>query len=313
MKGGGRGGSRPTDRGGRDDQFESEVKVKGWGALARRGAARIEPREGVGDTAAAEWRKAVQEARDQGLERDYEPDTTWVRVEDEGVREEAAGAVRRGRQREVGTPTAPVADTREELSKSVGARQAEKLAKVVREAARAFDRERYQDSRKLLVPVTERAPSFAPARELLGLTYYRMGRWKQAVKELEAFRELTDSTEQHPVLADCYRALGKWAQVDELWLELREASPSAELVTEGRIVAAGALADQGKLRPAIALLGDKGWKLPKGPKEHHLRRAYALADLYERAGDVPHARDLFSRIRKADPDFGDVAERLRAL
>ena len=39
-----------------------------------------------------------------------------------------------------------------------------------------------------------------------------MGRWKQAVKELEAFRELTDSTEQHPVLADCYRALHQYAK-----------------------------------------------------------------------------------------------------
>lgn len=313
-KGTGKSGPR-GGRGGREDRlFESEVPVKGWGALARRGAARIEPREGVGDTASAEWRRAVQEARDQGLERDYEPESTWVRVDDEdGVRREASGAVRRGRERDGGTPTAPVAETREELSKSVGARQAEKLAKVVRDAAKAFDRERYQDSRKLLVPVTERASSFAPARELLGLTYYRLGRWKQAVKELEAFREITHSTEQHPVLADCYRALGKWAQVDELWVELREASPSAELVTEGRIVAAGALADQGKLRSAIALLGDKGWKLPKAPKEHHLRRAYALADLYERAGDVPRARDLFGRIERVDPEFGDVADRLRSL
>ena len=31
-----------------------------------------------------------------------------------------------------------------------------------------------------------------------------------------------------------------------LWAELREVSPSAELVTEGRIVAAGSLADRGE-------------------------------------------------------------------
>ncbi|MBL8779109.1 MAG: tetratricopeptide repeat protein [Acidimicrobiales bacterium] len=297
---------------------------KGWGSLARKGAARIAPLEGVGDSASAEWRKAVQEARDKDLGRDFSPEE-WVRVDD--VRDEASGAVERGRQKSQkkdGTqktssrsdrtvPGTPIADQRDELGKAVGARQAEKLAKVVRDAARAFDRERYGDSRKLLAPVTERVPTFAPARELLGVTYYRMGRWKQAVRELEAFRDLTGSTEQHPVLADCYRALGKWKQVDELWLELREASPSAELVTEGRIVTAGALADQGKLRPAISLLGEKGWKLPKVAKEHHLRRAYALADLYERAGDVAHARDLFGRIVAADPDFGDVSERLRAL
>ena len=39
-----------------------------------------------------------------------------------------------------------------------------------------------------------------------------------------------------------YRAQARWADVDELWQELREASPSGELVTEGRIVAAGAQA-----------------------------------------------------------------------
>ena len=300
---------------------QGEVYRKGWGSLARKGAARIAPLEGVGDSATAEWRKAVQEARDKNHGKDFTPDE-WVRVDD--VRDEASGAVDRGRQKKAAmgkgagrsdrtVPSAPIADQREELGKAVDARQAEKLAKVVRDAARAFDRERYGDSRKLLAPVAERVPTFAPARELLGLTYYRMGRWKQAARELEAFRDLTDSTEQHPVLADCYRALGKWKKVDELWLELREASPSAELVTEGRIVAAGALADQGEIRPAIALLGAHGWKLPKAAHEHHLRRAYALADLYERAGDIAHARDLFERVLRVDPDFGDVADRLQAL
>ena len=41
------------------------------------------------------------------------------------------------------------------------------------------------------------------------------------IKQLEAFRLLTGSTEQHPVLADCYRALGEDDRVDELWGELR--------------------------------------------------------------------------------------------
>ena len=56
------------------------------------------------------------------------------------------------------------------------------------------------------------------------------------------------------MLADCYRALGRHAKVDELWEELRAASPSAALVAEGRIVYAGSLADQGKLADAIAVL-----------------------------------------------------------
>jgi len=113
-----------------------------------------------------------------------------------------------------------------------------------------------------------------------------MGKWKDAISHLEVFRELSGSTEQHPVLADCHRALGHWRDVEFLWSELGEASPSSALVIEGRIVLAGAKADQGDVVGAISILED-GWRLPKKPRLHHLRRAYALADLYERAGRTP--------------------------
>jgi hypothetical protein len=118
--------------------------------------------------------------------------------------------------------------------------------------------------------------------------------------------------EQHPVLADCHRALRHWDEVDRLWEELREASPSADLVTEGRIVATGALADRGRLTDAIALLAH-GFKPPSRPQPFHLRRMYALADLYERVGELPGARALFERVAAADPDFVDVLTRVRSL
>ena len=184
---------------------------------------------------------------------------------------------------------------------------------MLSDAATAFAAERYPEARRLLTPLVGEVPDLPEARELLGLTLYRLGRWKEAAKQLEAFVELAGhSTEQHPVLADCYRALGRHARVRELWEELRVASPSGPLVAEGRIVAAGSLADQGDLAGAISLLG-RGFKLPTRPQEHHLRRAYALADLYERSGDVPQARALFSRLAKAEPGYLDVAERLSSL
>jgi tetratricopeptide (TPR) repeat protein len=132
------------------------------------------------------------------------------------------------------------------------------------------------------------------------------------MRELEAYRTLTGSVDQHPVLADTFRALGRYTDVEELWDELRAASPSAELVAEGRIVAAGALADQGKLDEAIGLL-NAGVKPTKRARSHHLRMAYALADLYERAGDLPRARDLFRRVADSEPDFVDVQARIHAL
>jgi tetratricopeptide (TPR) repeat protein len=182
----------------------------------------------------------------------------------------------------------------------------------MRESARAFEADRLDEALPGLRTLASEAPAYAPVRELHGLTLYHLGRWADALRELEAFATLTGSTEQHPVMADCYRALRRWDDVERLWVELRAASPSAELVTEGRIVAAGALADQRRLPEAIELLA-RGFDLPRRPKDFHLRRAYALADLYERAGDLARARDLFRRIAAADPDFFDATDRVRAL
>ncbi len=194
----------------------------------------------------------------------------------------------------------------------VGAAKAVGLQDQLGQAAREFSDERYTDARRRLRRILEQVPDLAEGRELIGLCQYRLGRWRDAVRELERFAELTGSTEQHPVLADCYRALGRHARVADLWAQLSEDSPSPELVTEGRIVAAGSLADQGDLAGAIRLLA-KGFRFPKAPREHHLRRAYALADLYERAGDVPQARALFATLVRSDPEYLDVVERLRAL
>jgi tetratricopeptide (TPR) repeat protein len=83
-------------------------------------------------------------------------------------------------------------------------------------------------------------------------------------------------------------------------------------VTEGRIVAAGSLADRGDIRGAIRLL-EKAPRPRRRPRLHHLRLWYALADLYERAGDLPRARELFRLVLDADPRFGDVPERLAGL
>ncbi|MCB1015402.1 MAG: hypothetical protein KDB10_09855, partial [Acidimicrobiales bacterium] len=192
-------------------------------------------------------------------------------------------------------------------------RRAARLAERLTAASGALDRERFDDARRMVAPVVKELPFLAAGHEVNGLAAYRLGLWRNAAQSLELARQIRVDPAILPVLADCYRALEKWDRVDDLWAELREASPSAELVTEGRIVAAGALADRGELRPAIALLGAHGWRVPKQPREHHLRRAYALADLYERAGDLPHARELFSRVQRADPGFGDVAGRLESL
>lgn len=194
----------------------------------------------------------------------------------------------------------------------VGAATAAKLTDRLAEAATAFEAERFGDALKLLDSIDKLAPGVAEVHELAGLSHYRLGRWVKATAELERFGELTNSVEQHPVLADCARALKRWARAEELWHELGEASPSAELIEEGRIVQAGALADRGRLDDAIRFM-ERAPSVRGKPAVHHLRRWYALADLYERAGDHSRARRLFSDIVRTEPDFGDAAERAAAL
>jgi len=273
--------------------------------VARRGAGELEtPRP---DTATDAWREAVARARDGGPVSGPEPQDEWV-AEDRGAEPGGSAPGSLEGPVEVGLSD----DDRAKLGQASG-RRAKDHEKRIEDAGKAFRAERFQDARRLLAPLAETAPGVPAVRELYGLTLYRLRKWKLAAEQLEAFGSLTGSTEQHPVLADCYRALRRHGEVARLWDELREASPSAELVTEGRIVTAGDLADQGKVKEAIALLRQHNWKLPRQPRDHHLRRAYALADLLERAGEVGSARDLFGRIQRADPRFADVGRRLKAL
>lgn len=317
----GRGRAKPERRSQDTDWSEKP----NWGGVARRGAARVDPKRGRTSGIRPPKSRAGAddgEATERTERLEAEPETEeWIL---ESVEVEAQGAVRRGSRRSA--PRRPGADRKrsgapggsqprmaEGLFDGLGsAQRAALLEKKLSEASRAYARERYGDALKILRPLARDASGVAEVRELAGLSYYRTGRWKDAIRELKAFTSLTGSTEQHPVLADCARALGRYGQVEEYWQALRETSPSADLVAEGRIVMAGSLADQGRLDDAVALM-EAGRRKVSRPRERHLRMAYVLADLYERAGDLPAARSGFAWLASHDPDFGDVQERLASL
>jgi tetratricopeptide (TPR) repeat protein len=163
----------------------------------------------------------------------------------------------------------------------------------------------------MLRKLSAQADGSAAVKELLGLTLYRLARWPLALRELQEHHEMSGSYDQFPVIADCYRAMHRYVEAEATWSELRQASPSPEVVAEGRLVAAGCLADQGDLRGAVKLL-EASLRRTR-PRALHLRQWYALADLYERAGELPRARDIFLQIAAVDPDAYDVKQRLVAL
>ncbi len=199
----------------------------------------------------------------------------------------------------------------DELSRLAGSKRT-KIVEQLHKAAELFRLGREREALRVLRPLAEAYPDAAGVQELLGLCHYRIGQFPAARKALERFVEITNSTEQHPVLMDCLRAAGKHRDVERLWAELAEASPGAALVAEGRIVMAGSYADRGDLTRAIGLL-ERRSEVPKRVLDHHLRLWYALGDLHDRAGNAPAARRWFSLVLQRDRHFVDVVERLAAL
>ena len=204
-------------------------------------------------------------------------------------------------------------DVTSEIRAHGSPRQAAALEARLAEAARAYERERYGDALSLLRDLARTLPAVASVRELYGLTLYRLGRWKDALRELQAFVELSGSVDQHPVLADCERALGHHDRAEVLWAELRTAGAGSDVLAEGRLVMAGSLADRGRLADAIVLVEPAARKAVRKPLDRHIRQWYALGDLYERSGDLLRARELFRRVVDADPDLSDATERLANL
>jgi tetratricopeptide (TPR) repeat protein len=147
---------------------------------------------------------------------------------------------------------------------------------------------------------------------VLGLASYRLGRYKPAVAALLAAQELHENHALLPVIADSYRGLRRWTAVERVWNQIKAASPAHDVVAEGRIVMANALADQGDVRGAIAVMLE-GRKPPKRVREHHLREWYVIGDLYDRVGDTIGARRWFGAVADIDPEFVDVVDRLRGL
>jgi len=204
-------------------------------------------------------------------------------------------------------------DVKSELHAAGGSRDAARLELRLADATGAYDRERYSDALTTLKELVRVAPASTAVRELYGLTLYRLGRWKEARRELRALYELTASVDQHPVMADCARALRDHDEVAELWADLRRAGAGSDVLAEGRLVMAGSLADRGRFDEAIGILAPSVTRELRKPLDRHLRQWYSLADLYERSGDVPRARELFRRVVSTDPDFADALDRLTAL
>ena len=157
------------------------------------------------------------------------------------------------------------------------------------------------------------APRASAVREVLGLAYYGLGRWQDALTELKAYRRISGRPDQNHLIADSLRGLGRPREAVPLAEEaLRAKGVPNEAKAEAVIVAASALADQGRFAEALAFLGRAKTRADVA-EDHTLRLWYVKGDILERAGRPVEAAEEFRRIVRHDPAAFDAAERLAAL
>jgi tetratricopeptide (TPR) repeat protein len=157
------------------------------------------------------------------------------------------------------------------------------------------------------------APRSATVREVLGLAYYRLERFREALTEMQAYRRMSGRADENHIIADSLRAVGRPDRAVPL-AEEALASRGVPLAakTEAVIVAASALADQRKFEQALGLLRRVRTRDDvAGPEV--LRVWYVTGDILQRAGRPDDAVRQFRKILRHDSSAYDVAERVAQL
>jgi tetratricopeptide (TPR) repeat protein len=162
----------------------------------------------------------------------------------------------------------------------------------------------------------ERAKSLAPrspaVREILGLAYYAGERWRETLREMQAYRRLSGRLDENHVIADAHRALGQSDRAVEDAARALDADVPDEVKAEAAIVGASAFADMGQLAEGLGFLR----RLVTSPdvgRPFDLRIWYVAGDLLERMGRREDAAREFLKILRHDREAFDAAERLAAL
>ena len=159
----------------------------------------------------------------------------------------------------------------------------------------------------------ELAPRAPAVREVHGLALYGLERFSEALSEMQAYRRMSGRADQNHIIADCLRSLGR----PERAVPLAEEALAARGVpvaakAEAVIVAASALADQGKFDQALGMLRRIRTRDDVAGAEV-LRVWYVTGDILEQAGRRDEAMREFRKVLRHDPGAFDAAERAAQL
>lgn len=199
-------------------------------------------------------------------------------------------------------------DVAEEIRRVAHFGRAGGVKQDVTDASTAFEEGRLDEAVQLLERAKHHAPRSPTIRALSGLVRYHREDWREAARELAAYRRLSGRFDQDPVYADALRALGRPEKAVETLEALDPKEVAEDVYVEGLIVRAGALRDLDRVNEAIDVL--RGGPLdPRIVETHHLRLWYALADALESAGRRAESRPWWDAVYAEDPMFFDVADR----
>jgi tetratricopeptide (TPR) repeat protein len=179
-------------------------------------------------------------------------------------------------------------------------------------AVGALERGRVAEAERAAARAKAAAPRSPAVREVLGIALYRQERFREALRELQAYRRMSGRADQNHLIADSHRALGAPEKAPPLAEEAMRARVPHEVRAEAAVVAAAALADLGRFEEAMTLLRRFPTRAETA-RSHDLRVWYVAGDILERAGRDREAAREFRRVVDHDPDAFDAAERLAAL
>ena len=195
---------------------------------------------------------------------------------------------------------------REEVTRVTRKDRLEETLYLLDSGTDAFASGRYRKAHALLLKTKALSPRAVAVRELLGLSAYRSGMWKEALTELRTYRRLTGDTVHMPVEMDSLRALHRDADVTKVWHELQELGGRPPTMKEARVVYASFLIDNGRLPDAWDVINPK--KLVQNPFEEDLRQWFVAARTAALLGDGQTATRLLKAVERHDPSMPGLDE-----
>jgi len=195
---------------------------------------------------------------------------------------------------------------REEITRVTRKERLEETLYLLDSGTDAFAAGRYRKAHALLVKTKALSPRAVAVRELLGLSAYRAGMWKEALAELRTYRRLTGDTAHMPVEMDVLRALHRDEDVSKVWRELLEHGGRPETMKEARVVYASYLIDRNDLTTAWDVINPK--KLTEHPFEEDVRQWFVAARTAALLGDTRTAAKLLRAVERHEPAMPGLDE-----